>query len=502
METHLETSSRIGLRASLRQQLAMGIVLLSALAGGGMVAGLALSSQDQQEGPTLRNGNAASLTITTEVVDGWPVSTGNERPSGTIVYDLDNDGQEEILVGVSQEFTDEGSGIRVYQHDGSLFPTWPNQLLDFTYATIPTVEDIDRDGEVEILAVLTRSDGTSESFLYAWEIDGSLVEGWPQELTNEYTSVVYAPPVIADIDGDGVMEVVARNTSDVFAWEADGSVMAGWPTQRDNNALKGLALSAVDLDGDGAAEIISSEALEPQSLVTVYEGDGSIRAGWPQQFPSLNTSPAAIGNIDADSEKEIVIGSTNGDVIAWNHDGSIVSGWPISESEGEYHWMSTSLADVTKDGVSEVFAGSGSGRIYAWTGNGQMLPGWPYNTSSSENNDNWVLKAPSFGNVIGDTVPEIFVGTKEARIYGLNADGTLVPGFPVKGVGGFYGEPALATITASPQFEMILTSGEAHLIEAWTFRFPTSIPGNMEEGPWPYFHHDNGRSGEYQPIES
>lgn len=94
-----------------------------------------------------------------------------------------------------------------------------------------------------------------------------------------------------------------------------------------NNAFLGPVSTVADLDRDGLQEVIAGN--------TVYNYDGSVR--WTHPYTTVNSSCGgtldcdgynAVGNFDEDEEGEVVIVRL-GELFVLNHDGSPVSGIPV-----------------------------------------------------------------------------------------------------------------------------------------------------------------------------
>jgi hypothetical protein len=96
--------------------------------------------------------------------------------------------------------------------------------------------DLDGDGRTEVVA------STAAGKLYVWERDGSRRPGFPvrtdprfsarsaRDRFNRLLPGFLAPPVLADLDGDGALEIVAAALDrHVYVWRADGSPQPGWP---------------------------------------------------------------------------------------------------------------------------------------------------------------------------------------------------------------------------------------------------------------------------------
>ncbi len=94
-----------------------------------------------------------------------------------------------------------------------------------------------------------------------------------------------------------------------------------------NNAFLGPVSTVADLDRDGLQEVIAGN--------TVYNYDGSER--WTHDYTTTNSSCGgaldcdgynAVGNFDADDDAEVVI-VRQGELFVLNHDGSPVTGIPL-----------------------------------------------------------------------------------------------------------------------------------------------------------------------------
>jgi len=89
------------------------------------------------------------------VMEGWPVSyTSSNTHKGAIYYDMDDDGEMEIIMGV-------GTKITALKLDGTPLPGWPINNSFYIWSS-PACGDIDGDGENEIVAT-SRNNTTGNS---------------------------------------------------------------------------------------------------------------------------------------------------------------------------------------------------------------------------------------------------------------------------------------------------------------------------------------------------
>ncbi len=211
----------------------------------------------------------------------------------------------------------------------------------------PVVRDLDGDGNRELIAAYYS--------VFVFDSDGNLLDE-----ADGGDGRVYAPHVVADIDNDGVVEIVYGNGEEVYSYGwVNGALQleSGWPvdttTAGDSPEVRGM--SAADLDGDGQIEIVvtttqTSSTESGGAQVFVYSPDGSLYQpsgiSWPA-WPRYNnlTGPGGdadvngyghhgfgcyglnvgVGNIDDDPELEILATYDNHHIQAFNHDGVAIN---------------------------------------------------------------------------------------------------------------------------------------------------------------------------------
>jgi PKD repeat protein len=187
-------------------------------------------------------------------------------------------------------------------------------------------------------------------------------------------------------------------------------------------------------------------------------GAASLQPGWPQSAGDVIYSSAALGDLDGDGKLEVVIGSTNGLVYAWDTDGSALLGWP--QTTGDLIYSSPALADLNEDGELEVVIGSTDGKVYAWDTDGGLLDGWPQTTLGS------VESSPAVVDLDGDGHLEVVVGSNDYRVYAWHADGSAVTGWPVMTGDWVNDTPAVADLDGDGVLEVVAASWDRS-VYAW-----------------------------------
>jgi hypothetical protein len=155
---------------------------------------------------------------------------------------------------------------------------------------------------------------------------------------------VYAPGVVADLDGDGTREiVVGGNEGTVAAYALGGGglqVKPGWPasTCSGGQCPETRGLAAADLDGDGNVEVVATttNTSDTGAQVFAFDAAGRVVPGWPRYQASdagyegygAYGENVGIGQLDDDPEREVVVTFDNHQINLFNHDGSSVLAAP------------------------------------------------------------------------------------------------------------------------------------------------------------------------------
>jgi uncharacterized repeat protein (TIGR01451 family) len=218
----------------------------------------------------------------------------------------------------------------------------------------PAVADLDGDGTVEVIAsaysivILDGETGTLK-----WRMKSGHDRSEPDAANVGRT---WPGIVVADVDGNGDIEIVTAHSGGyVSVYDHEGYFQPGWPQRPIGSELRGL--SVYDLEGDGSLEIVVTGAVGSKVNTWVYEPDGSLRPGWPQlsndsgyAYGVFNDN-TAIGDLDGDGMGEIVVPSDVHYVCAYEPDGSQLPAHPV-------------------------YGGKGWGKVGVWESQAIELRGW------------------------------------------------------------------------------------------------------------------------------
>ncbi len=244
----------------------------------------------------------------------WPFKL-DHVPTGTpAVGDVDGDGKPEIVC-LSY------NSLYVLDASGKVKPGFPYNVYakhaaNFSYQS-PALGDLTGDGKLEI-AVCCHKYGSG---CYVFRSNGSLLPGWPKTFGSKWS---YCPPTLADIDGDGRLDVLAGRRVDgavapvLYAWKASGALLPGFPVVNRGCAESHLAVA--DIDGDGVMEIFHDsnimDTATGKGWLHCVDAKGKTEPGFPLRVPGFTyMNGATLGDVDGDGVLEMgVVSSRNSTV--------------------------------------------------------------------------------------------------------------------------------------------------------------------------------------------
>jgi hypothetical protein len=296
----------------------------------------------------------------------WSKCTQSDEPGSSAVFaDLNGDCLFEMGGG-----TTSGRNLEIMTRDGAFSWYWPSTLhdgydyCDYWQSSVAAADLIPSNPGLEVIG--GRNDGYVRVFSGT---DGTLLWERPVAIPDfcwgeDQPGYVVSSVAIGNIDGsaDGSLEiVVGTNDNKVVALDAAGNTLWEFPTMGHVNSSAALA----DLDNDGKLEIvIGCDDGKVYLLQGDDNGDGTIS---PTEFTSYTTggmvrSSAAIGDLDGDGTLDIVIGSSDLNVYAFDYDpasNALVVKWTFATDDEVI--SSPALADRDGSGTLDVFVGTGWG---------------------------------------------------------------------------------------------------------------------------------------------
>ena len=362
-------------------------------------------SMNGHDNPWIVHGSDAGMVVAWEVTSqsnhelAWKSDAENNANQliysleggsnyGVAMANIDDDDNLEILVG-------SGSG-RVYAFDGKTYEAdWVSPELDKTPMGI-AVDDLDNDGDNEIVITTgipsepEGEDGNGgEGFLYIFERSGdNIVQAFKSDDIDASMGVT-----ISELDGStypeigiatGYLEIVDATSGAtnlhgaVKVWGYGGSSYSQEWTSGDIGDIVG-GIASGDPDGDGSNELVVGTAGDSRDggsgdggEVRIYHRtggsyslDGSIIE--PNRFDVFGI---AVGDVNDDGEEEIIVGTGEfGDnkPKLLIYDGSTHSEEFTKTVDSTSVW-GVETGDFDNDGEPELIYGTSGGELFIYDG--------------------------------------------------------------------------------------------------------------------------------------
>jgi len=312
---------------------------------------------------------------------GWPFRSAPDA-QGRMRYinadpaaaDLDGDGRPEIVL-VESGFTPR---LTALDQAGHMMPGFPIRLQEVVDRQAPAGGDLDGDGRAEIaqatlpfsLDLITTPpedvslkpppvpEPTIPARMHSLHKDGTEALGWPIPLDG---GAAWGA-VLADLNQDGLPEILQGDGDRLFAWSADGTAADGFPITVHHDFPKGSdemlsQWSVADLDRDGRLDFLQARSLvalgTTQMLLVGLRSGGQSMRGFPFTLDGLEaaSNPVAV-DLTGDGYPEIAILATEGTNGGWR-----LLAWDLW---GGRHGRPAGI-HPTKDQAGSTFSGVSAG---------------------------------------------------------------------------------------------------------------------------------------------
>jgi hypothetical protein len=194
-------------------------------------------------------------------------------------------------------------------------------------------------------------------------------------------------------------------------------------------------------------------------------------------FGGRSARYAASSDLDGDQVPDIVVVTSDNEILIFNWNSTNVRTLPILSSSGNF--SAPAIGDVDADGKKEIVLSRGN-KIYAFSIAGNPIDNFPITLPSSAGNPS----PPVLARLGTDKKLSVFVGTSSGLVYGFDSQGKILPGFPLAAGGSITNSLALFE---EPNFLGILAATDNGNLYAWTLPKTSSnrtiIWGNLSCDP-------------------
>ncbi|PKA56153.1 hypothetical protein AXF42_Ash015638 [Apostasia shenzhenica] len=218
-------------------------------------------------------------------------------------------------------------------------------------------------------------------------------------------SHILSTPVIADIDSDGIQEMI---------------VGASYFFDREyyDNPEHLADLGGIEIDKYIASGIVVFN-LDTKQVKWIADLDLSIDTGDYRSY--IYCSPTVV-DLDGDGNLDILIGTSYGLFYILDHRGTVRAKFPLEMAEIQAPIVA---ADINDDGKIEIVTTDVHGNVAAWTAQGDEI--WEVHLKSL------IPQGPTIGDVDGDGHTDVVIPTASGNIYVLRGkDGSFVQHFPYR----------------------------------------------------------------------
>jgi hypothetical protein len=315
-------------------------------------------------------------------------------------------------------------GIAVTSADRRVYLLSPEGCKRWSYRggdamNSAVIADVDGDGVAEVVA------GSDDRNIYLFDASGKVrwtyepafgIQYWEWwTLGSSKVRKVY----VDDIDGDGEPEIIA-GVGNMRLHVLDPRGEEKWAFRTDHGIF--VTMTTADVDGDGRPEIVGGVSIKAASS-TCYAigGDGKLRRTYRNQGWTSQLTAVAVEDIDGSGRLSVLCGTNRGETLR-----------VFDAVEGTFRWGHNLGNTVTAIRVARLNGGMGktvvaaSKSFYVSAFDPDGRTAWTRNLGTPVN-------ALEVADVNGDGVPEVVAGCEDGGVWVLDGRGQALDRIPGEG---------------------------------------------------------------------
>lgn len=280
------------------------------------------------------------------------------------------------------------------------------------------------------LRLITYKNNLPKTYSIHVGLDRNIHIGWPKQLNITHfgsDNDNSLTPVLADLDLDGIQDIILRENTQVHALKHDGSYISGWPSawKKPHYTWQSQvpAAAIADLNQDCIPEVAASNTEYPQDAVSCFNlfnnAGQALSSPWPKFCRVVSGvqaeakfSQMTFYDLDSNGTREIITMDTTPltygvnysqtsrhQIYVFNADGTNFRNWPYSLPPEHLIGSEVSnltLIDIEKDGLTEIvgditFNNTAKNTIenllYIWNYDGTIRTGYPKKITNPDLNN-------------------------------------------------------------------------------------------------------------------
>jgi hypothetical protein len=255
----------------------------------------------------------------TEVRDGDsnPATTGvfkvlgaTENNGTPALADLDGDGKPDIIYASSD------GNLYAWHADGTNLPGFP-VAVGSTNASV-AVGYLDGPGDTKLDIVVAPVNNS----ITVIQADGTVHPGFPVFVSTTNSYLRTPSPALADMNNDGYLDIVfAATNGGIYVYNHNGAIIAPWNNVRYSTLTSVTSESSpvvADINGDGLNDVVMGD--ETGNLSALSGGTGAMMPGFPIQLGAEVKGTPALCDCDGDGMTEIVVADWDHNIYEWDYD--------------------------------------------------------------------------------------------------------------------------------------------------------------------------------------
>jgi len=440
-----------------------------------------VSNSGAQTGVVIANFSEVQPVMTFSVRNAFNVPNfpqyagGKSNTLPPMLADLTGDGKLDVVVATSvgEVFAWQFDGRKVIDNLDAATIAQPNGLSESvpkaTFAILgdslfapPVLVDLNNDRRVEVLTA--GQDGK----LRAWQASDADLDG-RADLFWQFDLGAPCRANIAVRADSGL--IICGTENKLFGFTFNGT--RRWETPFPF-PVRGISLWQPNLN------IVVTPATNG---LTYVDDRGRLIALDVSHTPNANVpisnlfEAVAITNLDNNADLEIIARDGKGRLFIHR-----IIGLPTTITLPGLEKAGVAIGEINQDGRKEIVLVSNN-RLLAYNFNGALTENFPLQISTTPSVKTPYPITPIIADADGDGTQEVIVPGVDGNVYAYRRDGKLVSGFPLAMSGAGLGSLATADLDGDNKLELVGVSGNG-FVHVW------HLPASGNKADWPMYHHD------------